>query len=232
MPTTPPRELVLASILHGYVISRELVDGSHASDVDLGIRLSPLDYLGISYNATMSFERGQLLGQTVGMVLREPWWSPPSGSQSFQVPSGVGLSYRFIEKSVNSSLAANTPESLVTTNGLQELDASVYLRLGNYVGFTFLSRYDLNTTGTGSTAIGPHFLERDYLLHLISRCNCWVLDAGVADKTNPDERLFRVQFTLVGLGSFGSGRGQPRNYAGFAPLADLGYQRPLGGAVY
>ncbi len=30
-------------------------------------------------------------------------------------------------------------------------------------------------------------MERDYLLRLISRCNCWVLEAGVADKFNPDE---------------------------------------------
>jgi hypothetical protein len=47
----------------------------------------------------------------------------------------------------------------------------------------------------------------------------------VSDKTNPDERLFRVQFTLVGLGSFGK-TPAARNYVGFAPLQELGYQRP------
>ena len=81
--------------------------------------------------------------------------------------------------------------------------------------------------------IGPHFLERDYALRLISRCNCWLLEAGVQDKSNPDERLFRVQFTLVGLGSFGRPpfRG---NYVGFAPLADIGFRRPgaAGGGGY
>jgi hypothetical protein len=228
----PPREILRASILHGYDISRPLVAGSHQSDVDLGIRLTPLDYLGMSYGATVSFERNELLGQTVGFFVREPWWTPPSTLQSFQTPSTIGLSYRFIEKGVNRGLAAGSPEAVLGTNGIQELDASVYIRLGSYLGFAFLSRYDLNTTQLGGKTLGPHFLERDYLLHLVSRCNCWVLDAGVADKTNPDERLFRIQFTLVGLGSVGSGRGGPRNYVGFAPLADLGYQRPLGGAVY
>jgi hypothetical protein len=95
------------------------------------------------------------------------------------------------------------------------------------VGFTFLARYDLQTTpATTTTAeVGPHFFERDYGIRLISRCNCWILEAGVADKSNPDERLFRIQFTLVGLGSFGKSP-LTRNYVGFAGLSDIGFRRP------
>jgi hypothetical protein len=86
-------------------------------------------------------------------------------------------------------------------------------------------RYDLNTTVVPTGELGPHFLERDYLVRLISRCNCWVLEAGFADKFNPDERSLRVQFTLVGLGSFG--RATPnRNYVGMTALSDTGYRRP------
>jgi hypothetical protein len=43
---TAPRELARASILHGYDISRNLVGTSNQSDIDLGIRPTPLDYLG------------------------------------------------------------------------------------------------------------------------------------------------------------------------------------------
>src|SRR6185503_14729609 len=100
---------------------------------------------------------------------------------------------------------------LLRSDGVSELDGSLYIRLGSYVGFTFLSRYSFNDAPVidkdGAVVpnrfTGPHFLERDYLVRLISRCNCWVLEAGLQDKFNPDERLFRVQFTLVGLGSFG-----------------------------
>jgi hypothetical protein len=116
---------------------------------------------------------------------------------------------------------------------VNEIDASFYLRLGDYLGFTFLSRYDLSTTEVpGQPSIGPHFLERDYLLRFISRCNCWILEAGVADKTNPDERLFRIQFTLIGLGSFGKSP-STNNYVGLAPLSQLGMRRPtaLGGGL-
>jgi hypothetical protein len=124
---------------------------------------------------------------------------------------------------------------LLASNGVNELDGSLYLRLGDYLGFTFLSRYNLNSStvadANGRThLVGPHFLERDYLLRVISRCNCWLLEAGLADRVDTNERLFRVQFTLVGLGSFGRSPTN-RNYVGFNPLASLGYRSPASTAT-
>ena len=225
-----PRELARASIVHGYDVSRPIAGTSHASDTDLGLRLTPVDYLGLSYNATVNLEGSSIRGQAVGLFLREPWWTAPTLARNYQTATTVGVSYRVVESSANRDVDVKGPEAaLLSTAGLREVDGSMYLRLGNYVGFTFLARYDLGNTPT----IGPHFLERDYALRLISRCNCWLLEAGVQDKFNPDERLFRVQFTLVGLGSFGRPpfRG---NYVGFAPLADIGFRRPgaAGGGGY
>ena len=178
----------------------------------------------------MNLEGSSIRGQAVGLFLREPWWTAPTLMRNYQTATTVGVSYRVVESSANRDVDVKGPEAaLLSTAGLREVDGSMYLRLGNYVGFTFLARYDLGNTPT----IGPHFLERDYALRLISRCNCWLLEAGVQDKFNPDERLFRVQFTLVGLGSFGRPpfRG---NYVGFAPLADIGFRRPgaAGGGGY
>ncbi|TMA50571.1 MAG: LPS-assembly protein LptD [Deltaproteobacteria bacterium] len=227
-PAVPAaRELARASILHGYDVSRELVGASHQSDVDLGLRVTPLDYLGLSYNTTVSLADSVVRGLSVGGFVREPWWQATPGTRSFQSPSTLGISYRFIEKNVNQGVGPDSGDSrLLASNGVNELDGSLYLRLGDYLGFTYLSRYDLGTTPT----TGPHFLERDYLLRIISRCNCWLVEAGVADKTNPDERLFRVQLTLVGLGSFGRSP-QNRNYVGFNPLAGLGFRTPASSAT-
>jgi LPS-assembly protein len=215
----PPRELVRASILNGYDVSRELVGDSHLSDVDLGLRVTPVDWLGLTYTSTLGTQDASLRGLATGVLLREPGYTP--GPRGLQSATSVALSYRFIESGVNQT--AGGPQSLLLTSaGVNELDASVYLRLGEYLGFTFLMRYDLNTTplATGGT-LGPHFLERDYFVRLISACNCWVLEAGVADKTNPDERLFRVQFTLVGLGSFGKSP-LPSSYTRLSTLPGLG----------
>ena len=222
-PAPAPRELVRASVLHGYDVSRRLVEDSHASDIDLGIRLTPTDWLGLSYNATASIEGSEVRGQAAGIVVREPWWTP-SPLARYQAASTVAVSYRFIEDDVNRLQVGDPTAALLNTPGVNEIDGSVYLRFGNNFGFRFLSRYDLNTTDTidengRPTTIGPHFLERNYLVRFISRCNCWILEAGLADKFNPDERVFRVQLTLIGLGSFGQGNTQ--DYMRFAP-ADIG----------
>src|SRR6185295_4582047 len=55
--TTAPRELARATVLHGYDVSRTLVGDSHQSDVDFGIRVTPVDYLGMTYNTTVSLEQ-------------------------------------------------------------------------------------------------------------------------------------------------------------------------------
>ncbi|HUE30293.1 MAG TPA: LPS assembly protein LptD, partial [Verrucomicrobiae bacterium] len=161
---TAPRELVRASILHGYDISRPLVGDSHASDIDVGVRVAPLDYLGLTYNTTVGIEQREIRGLSTGLFLREPWYTPPSVVRNFQSPTTVGISYRFIQNDVNRSTPAPASESpLQISSGVNEIDGSFYLRLGDYLGFTFLSRYDLSTstlaTSTGGTStLGPHFL--------------------------------------------------------------------------
>jgi hypothetical protein len=228
--TPRPRELLRASLLHGYDLSRDLVADSHQSDLDLSLRLTPVDYLGLASDVTFGVVDSAFRGFSVGGLFREPWWTPPPGHR-FQSPSSIGVSYRFIEKSANRPVAGSAAESaLFFTNGVNQVDGSLYLRLGDYIGFTFIARYDLSTTTLGTETLGPHFLERDYLLRIISRCQCWVIEAGLADKTNPDERLFRVQLTLLGLGSFGRSPAA-RNYVGFAPLAGLGLRRPTSSAT-
>jgi hypothetical protein len=239
-PKAAPRELVRASVLHGYDISRPLVEESHASDVDLGLRLTPLDWLGFSSSATVSPEEHRLRGVTVGGLVRQAHWTPTDPIHNFQSPATAAISYRFIEKNVNQSLSAQGPTQslLFQGDGVSELDGSLYFPLGRYLGFTFLSRYSFNdapvvdSKGAGVLGpnglqefTGPHFLERDYLLRLVSRCNCWVIEAGVADKFNPDERLFRVQLTLIGLGSFGRSPFN-RNFVGFSPLQPLNERGP------
>jgi LPS-assembly protein len=238
-PSGPSRELLRASILHGYDLSRDLVGNSHQSDFDLGLRMSPLDYLSMTYNTTVSAQQSSVRGLSTTIVAREPGWAPSNALRNYQNATTAILRYAFIEKNVNQGVGSNSAASAELNNstGLNELDGGLYVRLGDYVGAGFFSRY----TYTPATVvdkngnpvfgpnnqletIGPHFLERDYLVRLISRCNCWVMEAGLADKFNPDERLFRVQFTLIGLGSFG--RPATQNFIGLAPITGLGIARP------
>ena len=52
----------------------------------------PVDWLGVAYNTSFDIEEGRTLAQSVGLVLREPWWHPPAGRPSFQSPSSIGSS--------------------------------------------------------------------------------------------------------------------------------------------
>jgi lipopolysaccharide assembly outer membrane protein LptD (OstA) len=205
-PRTPPVELMRLSVLQGYDVSRELVGTSHSSDLDFTALVNPASFLTLSYNQTFNIEDSGLRGFGVAGVLREPW-KPKRLVGNFQTGSALVATYRFVEPNVNRGLQPGSPEAiLLGTPGVNEVGGALYLRLGDYVGFAFSTRYDLNTTPLADgSELGPHFLERNYLLRLISRCNCWVLEGGVSETVNPDEIVFRLRLTLVGLGSVGRG---------------------------
>src|SRR5262249_25790326 len=111
-------------------------------------------------------------------------------------------------------------------------DGALYLRATDYLGFLMLARYDLSTTQAPVPnhpeqlhTLGPHFLERDFFVRIMSRCDCWLFEAGVSDRSDTNDTTVRVQFTLYGLGSIGQG---PRNtgYTNLAGLQTLGFRRP------
>jgi hypothetical protein len=231
VPTS--HELVRASVLQGYDISRKLGGESHLSDVDFDLHLTPVDYAGFSYGSTVDVQSQRFLSQSVGFVLREPWWQPPAGHPTFQSPTTLGLAYRRIADNLNGGFPANSPEArLFNSAGVEGIDGALYLRVTDYLGFLLLARYDLSTTqGPDPTdpaklhTIGPHFLERDFFVRLMSRCDCWLVEAGVSDRSDTNDTTIRVQFTLYGLGSIGQG---PRTtgYTGLSGLQGLGFRRP------
>jgi hypothetical protein len=227
--TTASRELVRASLLQGYDISRELAGRSHLSDVDAQLRITPVDWLGLSYNNTLDIERGRTIAQSVGLVLREPWWAPTPGRPTFQAPSSIGIAYRFVASDINGSLPQGGAEQFFfRSTSVEGIDGTLYLRAGDYVGFGFLARYALSpTTGVENhkqVTFGPRFLERDYFVRFTSPCNCWAVEFGVSDRADTGEVTTRVQLALYGLGSFGQAPG--RGFAGRAGLQSLGLRRP------
>jgi LPS-assembly protein len=225
--TTASRELVRASLLQGYDISRELAGRGHLSDIDGQIRITPVDWLGLAYNTSLDIEKGETIAQSVGLVLREPWWTPTPGRPTFQSPSSIGVSYRFVASTVNQDLPNSQSEQQFFHNtGVEEIDGTLYLRAGDYVGFGFLARYALSSTpgDANGPPLGPRFLERDYFMRLTSPCACWAVEFGVSDRSDTGEVTTRVQLALYGLGSFGQAPGG--GFAGLAGLQGLGFRRP------
>jgi lipopolysaccharide assembly outer membrane protein LptD (OstA) len=227
------RELMRASVLQGYDFSRKLGGRSHLSDIDAVLRVTPVSWGGITYNTTFDVENGKTLQQAVGLVLREPWWTPPTDRPNFQNPTSIGVQYRFIDSNAGRDFVTGPERRFFTNaNDVEEIDGAFYLRITDYLGFAFLARYALApTVGPNpddpnlTKTFGPRFLERDYLARFISKCNCWILEAGLSERSDTNDTTFRVQFTLYGLGTFGQGPAQ-RGLNGLAGLQTLGYRRP------
>lgn len=235
--TETSRELVRASLLQGYDISRELAGRGHLSDVDAQLRVTPIDWLGISYQNSFDAQNAKMLAQSVGLYMREPGWAPTPGRPTFQSPTSVGASYRFVASTLNQALQGTAEQKFFNSTAVEEIDGTAYIRVGDYMGFGFLARYSLAPTqgidNNGHvTTFGARFLERDYFMRLTSPCACWAVEVGVSDRADTGEVTTRVQLALYGLGTFG----QPpsRGFGGLAGLQSLGFRRPtaLGGSNY
>lgn len=226
-PEGDVRELLQLSLLHGVDVTRRLVGDSHFSDIDYLLQLRPLTWLSLTYSGTVNFQEERLLAQVLGLSIKEPTWRP--ARNSLQVPSGISVNYRFVEENVNENRGVNpmSPESLLFQNtGVDQVTGSLYLRLGDYFGAGYLGRYVFNTVDvpgdddTPGRTFGPGFIEQVYLFRVLSRCDCWAVDFAFQDRADTDERLFRVQLTLVGLGS--TGNSSSRNFGGFSGLKQQG----------
>lgn len=230
------RELLHASLLQGYDFSRELTPSSNFSDVDAIVRLTPVDWAGFTYGTSVDISRGHALSQTVGLVLRDPTWAPATDRPNFQNTTSIGVAYHFIASHVNESFATNAAQQHATSaNPVEGIDGAFYLRITDYIGLGFLGRYSLADTLAPDRndpnkvhTIGPGFLERDYFVRMISRCNCWIVEAGVSERSDTNDTTFRVQFTLFGLGALGSSPAT-RGYSQLAGLQNLGLHRPSPG---
>ena len=158
--------------------------------------------------------------QNAALTLNEPNWYVADGRLPVAVLAVALLPLRGPERERR---RGPQRRSLFSNAGTQNLSAGVYLRLGRLrrasrsarsTTSTAARSFDANTKTRGRS--GPHFMLRDYLLRFISPCNCWAAEFGVSDTFNTDERLFRFQITLLGLGVVRSGshaaqlRGRPR----------------------
>jgi LPS-assembly protein len=229
VPAAPTRELLRFTALNGLDTSRKVNTDSHLANLDLGLHLTPVDYLGLSYEASVNLAGGALDAQSVRIDLNETWWTRPPRNV-YQSPSRLYLAYRFVGENVNVRDGSAANQRLFANGGTQNVIGGLYLRLGDNFGFTFGALYDVNggqvvNENGRARKLGPHFILRDYLFRMISPCNCWAAEIGMSDNFDTDERLFRFQITLLGLGSFGQ-RGATANYFGVAPLQSPGLRTP------
>lgn len=181
------RELGRFWLAQSYDISRRIarVDDTeqettadHFSDVDFGGRISPIRDFSLRFRTQYDAKNTEISAANVGFFLVDPreYLSQQNFSELANRTS-LGVSYRFL-----------------TENRLQEINSSVVIRITDWLGFIYASRYDVNES---------EFLDNHFGLRFVSTCDCWAFEVAVTDRTNPNEIEARAQLTLLGLGSFG-----------------------------
>lgn len=183
---TPPgasvRELARFSLTQSFDVNREIDPlqagraADHFSDIDFAGRINPSRALSLRFLTNYDAGNNNISAAKLGVFVQDPR-PVPSGDAAprLDTRTSIGISYR-----------------VLTANLLQELDDSIVIRLTDWAGFLYSSRYDV---------VHNQFLDNYFGLRLISTCDCWALDFAVVDRTNPQEVQVTAQLTLVGLGS-------------------------------
>lgn len=142
----------------------------HLSDIDIGGAVSPIDGLSIDAATQLDHGAGDLTAARVGIFVEDWRYEGPARAI---IRSRARISYRFL-----------------TGNALQEVHGDMLLRVTSWLGLAFATRYDV---------VENTFLDRHFGIRALSQCDCWALDFGITDRTNPSEIEARIRFTLLGL---------------------------------
>jgi LPS-assembly protein len=176
------RELGRLAVTQSVDLSREIDPllphraPNHFSDIDVDGRINPSHVFSVGFHTTYDVANTNISAAQVGFSIEEP---RPTGSSAsthrLDTRTSASISYRFL-----------------TQNLLQEIDDTIAVRLTDWAGFRYSSRYDV---------VANRFLDNYFGIRLTSTCDCWSLDLAVTDRTNPQEVGVQAQFTLTGLGS-------------------------------
>lgn len=206
------REIGRLRLALSYDIDRERKGGDSLSDLDMNLRTTPVDYLGLGFDAGFNPGPWQLTQAAALMSLFDP--SPITRrvlDRDFMRPNSLDLSYRFIRRGVNAPFGDNANlviadlgcppppgvfdprcERLTDKNVLGQLGVQALFHVTDHLLFLYDSSYN---TRDG------RFTNNRGGIKLLSRCECWTLTLSISHRTNPDDTSFKFEFNLLGLGS-------------------------------
>ena len=154
--------------------------GDHFSDIDFSLRVNPNPVTSIRAYATYDATQSEITSTTVGIRLRQP-----------ERVFGQEVRPRLLTRAT-----LNVEYRFITDNILQLLDTSLALPITDRIAGLYAMRYDINTST---------FLENYIGMRLLSSCDCWSLNVGFTQTSNPNEVQLQAQFTLAGLGNITNG---------------------------
>jgi hypothetical protein len=212
------RELMRLKAALNYSLGSERQSGGRLSDINVGLRVMATDYMVFGSGVGVSPADAHLSEGNALFTIFDP--RPITRrvlDQDFMRPNSLDLSFRFIDKTVNSALADNANAVLVDPTSPVKVCSSVKGTFGE----TFDPRCDRrNVLGLVGIRSLIHVTDHVLFLYdavynarrggfssnrgaikLLSQCECWSLTFALNFQTNPNEVNFRFHFDLLGLSS-------------------------------
>jgi LPS-assembly protein len=192
-----------------YDIDKERKGGDSLSDLDMGLRFTPADYLTIGFHGGINPGPWQVTQARATFAISDP---RPLTRQvldpDFNRPNAFTLSYHFLRRGPNSLLAENANIDLDTPptcpnrldprcsgfdrNAVGNLAASLFYHATDHTLLFFSSTYNVRDSRFNGIRVATK---------LLSVCECWSMTLGVKKEINPSKTSVNFDFNLLGLGT-------------------------------
>jgi LPS-assembly protein len=215
MVTGPVRELASLRLALGYDIDKERRGGDSLTDLDIKLRLSPLNYLLIGFDGGVDPGAWKFTNIKTSLAIADP--RPimrRSLDADFNRPNSFSLSYQIVRLGTNAFLAEDAnvdldvpataaycaahaadprcPGSNFNRNVGGSLNNTLFYHVTDNLLFSASSTYD---------ALNSKFIGFRTATKILSSCECWSMTLGLNRDINPAKTSFRFDFNLLGLGS-------------------------------
>jgi LPS-assembly protein len=193
------RELAEFTLMQAYDTSHAVVKGgSNWSDLQASALVIANNWVSIGSQLGYDPRNTRLTYSSIYFTMQPPWklYSPPS------LYMGRALTGSFLQLSYN--YIAPGPTALqpnINSSFFQFITVRAYYDLIDRVGLFIAPSYDIANRKELST---------EYGVRIKSPCDCWAIDVGLTNSSNPSETAVQFLVTLGGVGSVGQnpfGRG-------------------------
>jgi LPS-assembly protein len=193
------RELAEFQLMQAYDTSHAVVKGgTNWSDLQASALVLATNWASMGSQLGYDPRNTRITYSSIYFTLQPPWklYSPPS------LYMGRALSGSFLQLSYN--YIAPGPTALqpnINSSFFQFITVRAYYDLIDRIGLFFAPSYDIANRKELST---------EYGVRIKSPCDCWAVDVGVTNSTNPSDTAVQFMVTLGGVGSVGQnpfGRG-------------------------
>ena len=205
-------ELGRVRLALSYDIDKERKGGDSLTDLDVGIRLNPLNYMNLGFDGGFNPGPWQVTQARAYFNISDPRLRRHTLDPDFNRPNFFGVGYQFLRQSplgflsedANANLDEPATPAYCALHSVDPRCAGFSKNIVGSVGTNLLYHATDNILlylASSYDARESRFLGVRAAAKLLSSCECWSLTFRVARDINPAKTSFNFDFTLLGLGS-------------------------------